>query len=61
MNENAATAGIESLDKLMQNQQKVLLRLIEECKILKHENVSLKKRIMVLEGGMTTRNKECKK
>jgi len=61
MNAENATAGIEALDALMQNQQKVLLRLIEECKTLKHENVSLKKRIIVLEGVLTTRNKEEKK
>jgi len=48
MNENTATAGIEALDALMANQQKVLLKLIRDNKVLKHENVSFKKEILKL-------------
>ena len=48
MNEENAKAGLESLDALMANQQKVLLKLIRDNKALKHENVSLKKEILKL-------------
>jgi len=48
MNEENVKAGLESLDALMANQQKVLLKLIRDNKALKHENVSLKKEILKL-------------